>query len=136
MFGNSRRVAKLNNCVYYESMTATTTMPAVANIAAGDVAITNINMIISVCHIPKKDIAASLGTFPQSFSRMLKIGYPWAFDDMVKAADYLGVTLNDLTDPDLTPAKVLHMQKTAAPNKEGNGLHVAGSGFEPLTSGL
>ncbi len=135
MFANSRRVAKLNRRVYYERMTATKTITA-ANTPAGDIAITNINMIISVCHIPKKDIAASLGKFPQSFSRMLKVGYPWAFSDMVKAADYLGVTLNDLTDPNLTPAKVTQIQKTAAPNKEGNGSQVAGQGFEPWTSGL
>lgn len=118
-------------------MTATITMPSTASMAAGDVAITNINMIISVRHIPKKDVAAILGKFPQSFSRMLKIGYPWTFDDMVKVANYLGVTLNDLTDVNLTAAKVLQMQKTAAPDDSGNdGQLVAGHGFEPWTSGL
>ena len=111
-------------------------MPSTASMAAGDVAITNINMIISVRHIPKKDVAAILGKFPQSFSRMLKIGYPWTFDDMVKVANYLGVTLNDLTDVNLTAAKVLQMQKTAVPDDSGNGGQlVAGHGFEPWTSG-
>ena len=118
-------------------MTATITMPSTASMAAGDVAITNINMIISVRHIPKKDVAAILGKFPQSFSRMLKIGYPWTFDDMVKVANYLGVTLNDLTDVNLTAAKVLQMQKTAVSDDSGNGGQlVAGHGFEPWTSGL
>ena len=111
-------------------------MPSTASMAAGDVAITNINMIISVRHIPKKDVAAILGKFPQSFSRMLKIGYPWTFDDMVKVANYLGVTLNDLTDVNLTAAKVLQMRKTAAPdNSRNGGQMVAGHGFEPWTSG-
>lgn len=58
-------------------------MPSTASTAAGDVAITNINMIISVRHIPKKDVAAILGKFPQSFSRMLKIGYPWTSGNVV-----------------------------------------------------
>ena len=112
-------------------------MPGTADMAAGDVAITNINMIISVRHIPKKDVAAALGKFPQSFSRMLKIGYAWSFDDMVKVSRCLGVSLNDLTDASLTPAKVLQMQKTAAPDDSGNGGQlVAGHGFEPWTSGL
>ena len=111
-------------------------MPSTASMAAGDVAITNINMIISVRHIPKKDVAAILGKFPQSFSRMLKIGYPWTFDDMVKVANYLGVTLNDLTDVNLTAAKVLQMQKPPFPDDSGNGGQlVAGHGFEPWTSG-
>lgn len=35
-------------------------MPGTANMAAGDIAITNINMIISVRRIPKKDVAAVL----------------------------------------------------------------------------
>ena len=86
-------------------------MPSTASMAAGDVAITNINMIISVRHIPKKDVAAILGKFPQSFSRMLKIN--------------------------LTAAKVLQMRKTAAPDdSENGGQLVAGHGFEPWTSGL
>ncbi len=112
-------------------------MPGTANMAAGDIAITNINMIISVRRIPKKDVAAVLGKFPQSFSRMLKPGYPWSFADMAKVSDYLGVSLNDLTDPNLTPAKALEYAKTAAPDDSGNGGQlVAGHGFEPWTSGL
>ena len=75
--------------------------------SAGDVAITNINMILSVRHIPKKDVAAALGKMPQSFSRMLKVGYPWNFDDMATAAQYLGVGLDDLTSATLTPAQVM-----------------------------
>lgn len=110
-------------------------MPGTANMAAGDIAITNINMIISVRRIPKKDVAAVLGKFPQSFSRMLKPGYPWSFADMAKVSDYLGVSLNDLTDPNLTPAKALEYAKTAAPDDGNGGQSVAGHGFEPWTSG-
>lgn len=109
--------------------------PSVGRMAAGDVAITNINMILSVRHIPKKDVAAVLGKLPQSFSRMLKLGYPWTFDDMVKVARYLGISLNDLTDDELTPARVLQTKKAAGPIRTG-GQSVAGQGFEPWTSGL
>lgn len=108
--------------------------PSATRMAAGDVAINNINMILSVRHIPKKDVAATLGKMPQSFSRMLKLGYPWTFDDMVKVAQYLGVSLNDLTDDGLTPARVLQMKKTAVSIRD-DGQTVAGQGFEPWTSG-
>lgn len=115
-------------------MTAILSAPKPRKTSACDVAINNINMIIAVRHIAKKDIANAMGKVPQAFSRMLKPGYHWTFDDMLMASDVIGVSLNDLTDPNLTPAKVLQIQKTAAPN--GNdGQLVAGHGFEPWTSG-
>lgn len=49
-------------------MTTTMAMPGTANMAAGDIAITNINMIISVRRIPKKDVAAVLGKFLSLFA--------------------------------------------------------------------
>lgn len=116
-------------------MTAILSAPKPRKMSACDVAINNINMIIAVRHIAKKDIANAMGKVPQAFSRMLKPGYHWTFDDMLMASDVIGVSLNDLTDPNLTPAKVLQIQKTAAPN--GNdGQLVAGHGFEQWTSGL
>ena len=93
-------------------------------------------MIIAVRHIAKKDVANAIGKVPQAFSRMLKPGYHWTFDDMKLLSDVIGVNLDDLTNPNLTPSKVLQIQKTAAPNDGNDGQLVAGHGFEPWTSGL
>ena len=117
-------------------MTAVLPAPKSRKASACDVAINNINMIIAVRHIAKKDIALAMGKVPQAFSRMLKPGYHWTFDDMLLASDVIGVGLNDLTDPSLTPARVLQIQKTAAPSDGNDGQLVAGHGFEPWTSGL
>lgn len=64
-------------------------------------------MILAVLHIPKKEVAEALGKMPQSFSRMLKNGYQWTFDDMLEVSDILQVGLDDLTNPDLTPNRVI-----------------------------
>ena len=124
-------------------MTPTMTSPAMN---ATNIAITNMNMIVSICHIQKKDMADGLGKMPQALSKMLHSGYSWSFKDMCAAADYLGVSLDDLVNPNLTPAAVFEKRNGSDTNKpRGGGVTgpryfvlpvVAGSGFEPETSGL
>lgn len=116
-------------------MTAILVTPEAPETSRNDTAINNINMIIAVKHLAKKDIALKMGKVPQAFSRMIKPGYHWTFDDMFNVSEIIGVSLNDLIDPNLTPAKVLQMQKAAAQSM-GDGQVVAGQGFEPWTSGL
>lgn len=88
-------------------MTTALATPPARRTSSCDVAINNINMILAVLHIPKKEVAEALGKMPQSFSRMLKNGYQWTFDDMLEVSDILQVGLDDLTNPDLTPNRVI-----------------------------
>ncbi len=134
MFTNCRRVANVSVFVYTLIMTTIMKLPTTTN--ALDNAIMNINMIISVRHLAKKDIAGAIGKMPQSFSRMLKPGYQWSFEDMCKVADYLGLSLNDLVNPALSPSQVTRYEKTVNTNRSIDGNQVAGQGFEPWTSGL
>lgn len=68
-------------------------------------------MVIAVGHIAKKDIAKKLGKVPQAFSRMLNAGYHWTFDDMMKISNILGISLSELTNPELTPVGFLKYKK-------------------------
>ena len=120
------------------------------------VAVGNVNLFLSVSREKKKDLAAYMGKQPTAMPRMLDNNQTWFYEDMCNAASFFGIGLDTLQRRDLTyeTAKSIwdkvqaereedggglpapEDEKTAAPNKEGNGLHVAGSGFEPLTSGL
>lgn len=75
-------------------------------------------MVIAVGHIAKKDIAKKLGKVPQAFSRMLNAGYHWTFDDMMKISNILSISLSELTNPELTPARVLEIQKNCRSESE------------------
>ena len=89
-----------------EDMTATAAMPAIAT-HPQDIAILNLNMLMQLEGKYRKDLAKHLGRMPQAVSRMFIIGSEWTFNDMWKAAEFVGVSLDVLTDPTLTPAKAL-----------------------------
>lgn len=72
-----------------------------------DVAILNLNMLMHVQGKYRKDLAKELGRVPQVMSRMFNSGSEWTFNDVYKAARFVGVSLDVLTDPTLTPAKAL-----------------------------
>lgn len=84
----------------------TTTMPAV-EVSPQDVAILNLNMLMQIEGKYRKDLATYIGRKPQNLSRMMNGDSNWAINDMFKAAQFVGVTLDVLTDPSLTPAKAI-----------------------------
>ncbi len=72
-----------------------------------DTAILNLNMLMQIEGLYRKDLANHLGRKPQNLSRMMAGESNWAFNDVVRAAEFVGVSLDVLTDPTLTPAKAL-----------------------------
>lgn len=87
-------------------MNTTTKEPSVG-VVPQDVAILNLNMLMHVQGKYRKDLAKELGRVPQVMSRMFNSGSEWTFNDVYKAARFVGVSLDVLTDPTLTPAKAL-----------------------------
>lgn len=72
-----------------------------------DIAILNLNMLMQLEGRYRKDLAEYIGRRPQNLSRMMSGESNWALNDMWKAAEFVGVSLDVLTDPTLTPAKAL-----------------------------
>ena len=70
-----------------------------------DIAILNLNMLMQLEGRYRKDLAEYIGRRPQNLSRMMSGESNWALNDMWKAAEFVGVSLDVLTDPTLTPAK-------------------------------
>lgn len=58
----------------------------------------------------------------------------WSMDDLFRTADFFGVEITDLL-PRRVPLPATH-EETPQPYGEGQGVVVAGAGFEPTTSGL
>lgn len=84
-------------------------------------AIMNLNMLMQLEGKYRKDLAKSLGRMPQAVSRMFVSGSEWTFNDMFKAAEFVGVSLDVLTDPTLTPAKALSIIGERRNDNDGNG---------------
>lgn len=98
-----------------------------------DTAILNLNMLMQIEGLYRKDLANHLGRKPQNLSRMMAGESNWAFNDVVRAAEFVGVSLDVLTDPTLTPAKALAIVGERH-NDEG-GLQVAvNNGYRCLRS--
>ncbi len=100
----------------------------------------NLNMLMQLEGKYRKDLAKSLGRMPQAVSRMFVSGSEWTFNDMFKAAEFVGVSLDVLTDPTLTPAKALAIigerSDTDTDTSEG-GLRVAvNSGYRRPRGGV
>lgn len=113
-------------------MNTTTKEPSVG-VMPQDVAILNLNMLMHVQGKYRKDLAKELGRVPQVMSRMFNSGSEWTFNDVYKAARFVGVSLDTLTDPTLTPAKALAIIGERH-NDEG-GLQVAvNNGYRCLRS--
>lgn len=72
-----------------------------------DIAILNLNMLMQLEGRYRKDLAEYIGRRPQNLSRMMSGESNWALNDMWKAAEFVGVSLDVLTDPTLTPSKAL-----------------------------
>ncbi|WP_445341577.1 helix-turn-helix domain-containing protein [Bifidobacterium sp. ESL0820] len=77
---------------------------------------TNIRVALALRGKNQADLSAALGLSRGAVYRKLKGDATWSVPDMEKAGEFLGIQ----------PAKFL----------DPNGLLVAGSGFEPETSGL
>lgn len=87
-------------------MTTTLIQPtARADVEPQDIALRNLDMLMHVQGKYRKDLARHLGRIPQALSRMMKSGSAWTFNDMCKAADFVGVPVGTLLDPTLTPTK-------------------------------
>lgn len=105
-----------------------------------DTAILNLNMLMQIEGLYRKDLANHLGRKPQNLSRMMTGESNWAFNDVVRAAEFVGVSLDVLTDPTLTPAKALAIigerSDTDTDTSEG-GLRVAvNSGYRRPRGGV
>lgn len=106
-------------------MTATLEMPDVA-LSPQRVALLNLAMLMNLEGKHRKDLALHMGKMPQSISRMLGEDYKWSFNDMCKAAEFVGVPIGTLVDPALSPARALDIIGELS-TPEG-GLSVAGNG--------
>ena len=71
------------------------------------IALRNVDMLMHLEGKYRKDLAAYLGRVPQAVSRMMKSGSAWSFNDMYRTAEFLNVSINDLSDPELSPTKAL-----------------------------
>lgn len=76
-----------------------------------DVALLNLDMFMKIEGKYRKDLAAYLGRRPQHISRMMSGENNWTLNDMFKAARFVGVSLDVLTDPELTPSKAYTIVK-------------------------
>ncbi len=102
-------------------------MPSVVS-RPQDVAILNLNMLMHLEGKYRKDLAKYLGRMPQAVSRMFTSGSEWTFNDMFKAAEFVGVTLDVLTDPTLTQTKALGIigERRGDDNDNGDGGQLVG----------
>lgn len=106
----------------------TTPAPTAVDVDPQEVALLNLDMLMRIEGKYRKDLAAYLGRIPQVLSRMMKSGSSWSFNDMSKAAQFVGVSLDTLADPTLTPAKARELL-------ENGGLTVADDGDFRCTGG-
>lgn len=90
-------------------MTATLISPPTQEQATDpqSIALRNVDMLMHLEGKYRKDLAAYLGRVPQAVSRMMKSGSAWSFNDMYRTAEFLNVSINDLSDPELSPTKAL-----------------------------
>lgn len=58
----------------------------------------NLNMLMQLEGRYRKDLAEYIGRRPQNLSRMMSGESNWALNDMWKAAEFVGVSLDVLTD--------------------------------------
>ena len=70
-------------------------------------ALRNVDLLMHLEGKYRKDLAVYLGRIPQVMSRMMKSGSTWSFNDMYRTAEFLGVPLEVLTDPTLSPDRAL-----------------------------
>lgn len=93
----------------------------------------NLNMFMQLEGKMRKDLAKHMGKMPQSLSRQFSRGSNWSLNDTVRAAEFVGVSVDVLLDPTLTPAKALAIIGERH-NDEG-GLQVAvNNGYRCLRS--
>lgn len=86
-------------------MTETLTAPpAVIDYQA--VAIGNIRMMLSLRGLKQSDLAAYMGKHRQNLNRMINTGAQWSFNDMCRAAQFFGVSIDTLMRPDLTQSEL------------------------------
>ena len=92
-------------------MTATLTAPMAREQATDpqSIALRNIDMLMHLEGKYRKDLAKHLGRVPQAISRMMKNESSWSFNDMYRTAEFLSVSVNDLSDPDLSPTKAVEI---------------------------
>lgn len=86
-------------------MTETMTAPSVATDYQA-VAIGNIRMMLSLRGLKQSDLAAYMGKHRQNLNRMINTGAQWSFNDMCRAAQFFGVSVDTLLRPDLTQSEL------------------------------
>lgn len=108
-------------------------------------AIMNIKLMLEARNMKQVDLASYMGKQRQNMNRMLRGESQWMFNDMCQAANFFGVSLDMLLNPNLTVADLIGDNKkprggVATPRLFVKDLYrssfVAGHGFEPWTSGL
>ncbi|WP_414627069.1 helix-turn-helix domain-containing protein [Bifidobacterium crudilactis] len=117
-------------------MTMTMKTATVQDINYQSLVARNVNQILQARGLKKKYLADAMGVAPQVIARHLTGKAVWSIDDVCNAARFLHVSIETLLKPSLTAVEVLGYEETAAPDWDNGGLKVAGSGFEPETSGL
>ena len=95
-------------------------MPS-ATLRTQDIVALNVNMVLPLTGLMKRDLAKAMGIKPQSIARLLSGKQTWSLDQAVAAANFLGLPLDMLMNPNMTPASALeYIQK-----QENGGLAVA-----------
>ncbi len=108
-------------------MTTTTQLPVASapDIDYQSIAVRNIQMMLSVRGLKQVDLAAYMGKNRQNMNRLIKSGMSWNFNDMAKAAQFFGVSIDTLLRTDLSQSELLGLSNIDD-GKEG-GLPVADS---------
>ncbi len=87
-----------------------------------------VNQIMFRRRITRKALGDALGVTPAAAGRKLRGDIGWSLQDVMLTAEFLGVPAADLLPKKKgTPAQ---------PKLDGSPDFVAGTGFEPVTSGL
>ncbi len=71
------------------------------------IAVRNMQMMLSVRGLKQVDLANYMGKNRQNMNRMIKTGMSWSFNDMAKAAQFFGVSIDTLMRTDLSQAELL-----------------------------
>lgn len=71
------------------------------------IAVRNMQMMLSVRGLKQVDLANYMGKNRQNMNRMIKTGMSWSFNDMAKAAQFFGASIDTLMRTDLSQAELL-----------------------------
>ena len=119
-------------------MTTVNVMPS-ATMRRQDVVAMNVRMLLASTGFMKRDLAKAMGISPQSMASRLQSKADWTIDETCAAADFFGLPLMSLLDPNLSPAKALSIigeRRNDDDNGDGGLLVGVDAGLRQRGSGV